>query len=63
MAMVLIIVGSVFLVGIIALVVSRKVEHGEARFGPDGQIPPHEPQVRKPGEFRVTIKQDSKTDD
>ena len=63
MAMMLIIVGSVFLTGIIALIVSRNVEHGEARFGPDGQLPPYDPDVSDRTDMNVTIKQDSRIDD
>ena len=59
MAMILIIVGSVFLTGIIAIFISRNVEHGEARFGPDGQLPPYEPPVTDRADMTVTIKQGS----
>jgi hypothetical protein len=63
MAMILIIVGSVLLTGIVAIYISRNVEHGEARFGPDGQLPPYEPPVRDRADMTVTIKQGSRIDD
>ncbi|MBX7502081.1 hypothetical protein [Qipengyuania mesophila] len=63
MTMILIIVGSVFLTGMVALFISRNVEHGEARFGPDGQLPPYEPPVRDRSDMKVSIKQGSKIDE
>jgi hypothetical protein len=63
MAMMVIIFGSVFLTGVIALIVSRKVENGEARFGPEGPLPPYQPPANDRSDMTVTLKQDSKTDD
>ncbi|WP_198005871.1 hypothetical protein [Erythrobacter sp. SD-21] len=60
--MVLIIVAGVVLTGAFAFYISRNVEHGEARFGPDGQIPPYEPPVEEK-DWRVTVTQSEKTDD
>ena len=63
MAMVLVIVGSVFLTGIVAFLVSRHVEHGEARFGPDGQLPPYEHEPKDTTDWKVTVKQDENGND
>ena len=63
MAMVLIIVGSVFLTGMLAFFISQNVEHGEARFGPEGRPAPYKPEDTDRAPLKVTIKQDSKTDD
>ncbi|KWV92594.1 MULTISPECIES: hypothetical protein [unclassified Erythrobacter] len=58
MAMMLIIVGAMLLTGLFALFVARNVDHGEARFGPDGQLPPYDPEAKDKADRKVTIKQD-----
>ena len=61
-AIVLIIVAGMLLTGAFAFFISRNVEHGEARFGPDGPLPPYEPQVDEK-DWRVTVTQSEKTND
>ncbi|UYH55168.1 hypothetical protein N6L26_00945 [Qipengyuania sp. SS22] len=61
--MLLVIVGTIFLTGAVAFYISRNVEHGEARFGPDGeQLPTHPPAPEKK-DMSVTLTQSEKIDE
>ncbi len=59
----LVILAGMFFTGFVALYVARNVEHGEARFGKDGQqLPSHTPE--KPAkDMRVTMTPGETSDD
>ena len=61
MMMMLVIVGAMLLTGAFALYIARNVEHGEARFGPDGPLPPYE-EKRDEKDMQVTIKRSDDID-
>ena len=63
MAMVLIIVGGMLLTGAFAFYISQNVDHGEARFGPDGQLPPYRAKEEDKPEMRVNLKGEEKRKD
>ncbi|MEX0341517.1 MAG: hypothetical protein AB3N06_02935 [Erythrobacter sp.] len=61
--MLLVIVGAIFLTGAVAFYISRNVEHGEARFGPDGeQLPTQSPAPEKK-DMSVSLTQSEKIDE
>ena len=56
--MLFVIVGAMFLTGAVAFYIARNVEHGEARFGPEGPLPPFEGPKQDPAATKVTINRD-----
>ena len=61
--MFLVILAGMFLTGGIALYIARNVEHGEARFGPDGKQLPTTPPREEKNDMRVTITRDGTNDE
>ena len=61
--MYLVIIAGLILTGLVALYIARNAEHGEARFGEDGNPLPTHPPEDPAKDMRVTITPSETSDD